>query len=123
MTVVAGCEDTSYDCPGSDKDGNRNANLDPLVHRFFRVGGADVASGSVVVGITRAKRRATINSIVAGHDASRESVTRVFGRVREKGKRKRKRKERETRVREETREKSKVKQGGRQRHRNALNLT
>lgn len=56
MTVVTGCKNTSYYCPGNDKDADRYANLDPLVHRFFRGGGANVASGSVVVGVTRAIR-------------------------------------------------------------------
>jgi len=56
VIVVTGCENTSYYCPGNDKDGDRYANLDPFVQRFFRVGRANVASRSVVVGVTRAIR-------------------------------------------------------------------
>jgi len=52
VTVVAGCEDASYHCPGNDKDGDRYTELDPCVQRFFRLGGCNVAGGSVVVGIT-----------------------------------------------------------------------
>jgi hypothetical protein len=123
VTVVTGCEDTSHHCPGNDKDADRYTNLNPLVWRFFRVGGADVSSGSVVVGVTRAIRcgfrRRAIDSIIAGHSASREGVTKVFGRVREKGERKRKR-DKGGRENEGERE-GEARRG--QRHRNAPNMT
>lgn len=91
VSVVAGSEHSTYHCPGNNEDSSWQTKFNPFASGLRRVSRGYVARRRVVVRVIRGHWRATIEGIIAGHDANGRGERRGLREVGEKTKEKKER--------------------------------